>query len=401
MAHTGWNVLLIFLLFQGALSAHFNLPRVYEYWDEAFFLTASALSLVKGFGRKIYIIKNKANPVIPWILLVGIGLLGNVRFHYSSSYGAVVRDIVGFLKFPITFYAVRRLGWDGKAAEALQNKGFLALKFLTVIICILGVLSQFYDWGMTQTVMRYGILPYRFLFSHPTDLVYAASAMLCLFCADEKQGEYWGYHLMLIATIILTMRTKGLAFAAVYIFMKYGGAWLKKYKILYLTGIFLIAFAAGYSKLQVYASWSSSGREVLWTGAFTLMRICFPIGSGFATYASHLSGRYRSLVYNFIYSYDFWTSEGGASSVLGDTGFPYYMGQFGIMGLLILAKAVLQIFRTWNPENGEGNYRGLAENLLSAYIAISLTTEALLITYGVELAVILAVIIKTDEMGRT
>lgn len=404
MATLGWSFFMLFLIFEGILEKQFDLPRIYSYWDEAFFLGAMLtyfLGAIKINHGKLSLKKEHLNFILPWILLVAVGLLGNYFFHYVSYREAILRDIVGFLKFPLTFYVFRNLEWDRGIAKSLQKQGLTWLKWCAVIIFICGILSQFYGWGgMLQQSVRSNISPYQFLFNHPTALVFASVVMLCLFCADEGRKKYFVYTVMLMLTIVLTMRTKGIAFVVVYIFMRYGSSWLKKYKILYLFGIVLLAFVAGYSKLQLYASWSSSGREVLWIGSLTLVKMCFPIGSGFGTYASHLSGKYSSQIYDFINSSDFWTWNGEATSALGDTGFPYYIGQFGFIGLILLGIAVLRFLRIWHSRQEEMIYRGLAEDLLLVYIAIALTSEATLITYGYQLAVVLSVLIKLDAKPK-
>ena len=244
---------------------------------------------------------------------------------------------------------------------------------------------------MSQSSIRGGIHPYQFLFNHPTALVFAAVVSICLLNATEKNNENIFYLLTLSLIIILSMRTKGIAFVAVFIFMKYGGIWLKRVKILYGFGICVAILAASYSKLMMYASWSDSGREMLYVGAFDLMVRCFPFGSGFGTYASHLSGRYQSGVYSFIYHYQFWNSDGTATAVLGDAGIPYYIGQFGFIGVFLMIFAVYRMLKVIVVRIKGNN---LSLFLLWIYLAIALTSEAILITYGIELAVILAVVFR-------
>lgn len=402
MLNFAWILFMIFLLFQGALSSQLIMPSFYGYWDEIFWMLLLALYIYSECNeslhrRKIVYKKNIARLIMPWVAVVVVGLLGNVSFHYVSS-PAIIRDVIGFLKFPMTFYAIRGLGLDEKIAKAMRSNGLVIMKVITIMIFIFGVLSLRYDLGMTQEGLRHGISPYQFVFNHPTALVSTSVMILCLFCADEHRKNYFAYNIMLILIIVLSMRTKGLAFIAVYIFMRYSHSWLRKYKIIYWMAIFALVVAASYSKLQLYMSWSSSGREILWRGAFTLLIMCFPIGSGFGTYASHVSGRFRSQVYNFINHYDLWRSDGTASAVMGDTGFPYYIGQFGFVGMIFLVIAVWRMIGLWHSKSNRKLHRGLAEDLLLMYLAIALTSESILITYGFEYAVVLAVLLRLDEM---
>lgn len=395
VANIGWSLFLIFIIYQNILSTQFNMPGIYGYWDELLFLIFVSIALFKwarvgNFKLRISNLKN----IIPWIMLIFVGLIGNFLYGYAQTPQAIVRDIIGCMKFPIGFYAVKAIGIDYKIVNALKKNGVKWIKYFTIIIFLLGVMSLFFDIGLSQGSIRGGIHPYQFLFNHPTALVFASVIPICLLTSTERKNENFFYLAILSLTILLTMRTKGLAFVAVFIFMKYGGKWLKKVKILYWLGIGVVILAASYSQLMTYAAWTDSGREVLYVGAFELLAKCFPLGSGFGAYASHLSGRYRSGVYDFIYHYQFWNADGTATNVLGDTGYPYYIGQFGVIGIILIAYGVYRLLKA-NRISFRYDFSSI---LLLIYIGISLTSEAVLITYGTELGIILAITTRMNRM---
>lgn len=395
VANIGWSLFLIFIIYQNILSTQFNMPGIYGYWDELLFLIFVFIALFKwarvgNFKLRISSLKN----IIPWIMLIFVGLIGNFLYGYAQTPQAIVRDIIGCMKFPIGFYAVKVTGIDYQIAKAFKRNGVKWIKSLTIIIFLFGVISLFFDIGLSQSSIRGGIHPYQFLFNHPTALVFASVIPICLLTSIERKNENFFYFTILSITILLTMRTKGLAFIAVFIFMRYGGKWLKKAKILYWFGIGVVILAASYSQLMMYASWTDSGREVLYVGAFELLAKCFPFGSGFGTYASHLSGRYRSGVYDFIYHYQFWNADGTVTNVLGDTGYPYYIGQFGLIGIILIAYGVYNLLKA-NRISFRCDFSSI---LLLIYIGISLTSEAILITYGTELGIILAITMRMNKI---
>jgi hypothetical protein len=389
------SLFVIFLLFQGILPS-------YAYWDEMFFagliLIWMALSVRRSGNKGFAVSKSFVKLALPWIGLVFTGLLGNGIFGYALYGQAIVRDIVAVLKFPFTFLLFREMGWDEKIAASLQKKGFRMLKAITVFVFVCGIISLFTDIGMSQTYeVRHGVYSYQFWFGHPTAMVTAGVMMTCLFCADEERENASVPIWMLLISILFCMRTKGFAFIAVFVFIRYGTKWLKKVKIFYWTGIFGVALVAGYAKLQLVASFSASAREVLWAGSFELLYKCFPIGSGLGTYASHISGKFVSAVYSFIWSNEFF-SGGQPRAVLGDTGYPYYIGEFGLAGvvlLMVFAKRLLRIYKS-----KEKHYKGLAADSLLAYIAIALTAESVLLNVGYEMGVILAVVLAIDRMNE-
>lgn len=191
---------------------------------------------------------------------------------------------------------------------------------------------------------------------------------------------------MNLITIALTMRTKGFAVIAIYLFLKFTKNWSERFKILYWIGIIFIGLFASYTKLLEYSSYSTSAREVFYTGSFQLMKMCFPFGSGFATFASHLSWKYDSNVYDFIYI-PLYDSE-YSTLVFGDTGFPYYIGQFGFFGVILVIIFCKKLVNTLNENI---NYK-LPINLLFIYIMIGLTSETILLNNGLELAFIIAIV---------
>lgn len=396
MTMAGWGLFLVFLVYQQILVGQFNMPQIYGYWDELFFLFLIGLSLfkwVKIDGCKIKLV-DLLN-ISPWIFLILIGIIGNCLYKYALNFQPIVRDIIGCMKFSLGFYACRCIKIDQRIALSFKRKTIGWIKLIAVVICVCGFLSLFIDIGMSQASVRGGIHPYMFLFSHPTALVYSSVVVICLLNASERNNDQTLYIALLSAVIILTMRTKGIAFVAAFVFMRYSRKWMRNVKYLYWLGAIIAIFSASYSQLQMYVSWSDSGREVLYIGAFNLLFKCFPFGSGFGTYASHISGRYISGVYDFIYHYQFWNNDGGATAVLGDAGYPYYIGQFGVLGITLVIYGLYRLIK--KNVLADKKYRFSAV-LLLIYIGIALTSEAILITYGLELGILLAVLIRLEDM---
>ena len=215
-------------------------------------------------------------------------------------------------------------------------------------------------------------------------------SMVLILALFEYKKEYIKnvnvYEIFIAVIVFLTMRTKAIAFLAGFFLIKFFGEFFKKHKKISLAIMFLVLFAIAYSKIALYASFSYSTREVLYRGCLTIITKCFPIGTGFATYASHISGIYISKVYDFIdVGYVFRT---GYLAQLGDVGYPYYIGQFGFLGLIcliILVKKIIDICLVDN-ENKMPIYT------LLLYILIALTTESTVLNFGSEIAIILAII---------
>ena len=76
-----------------------------------------------------------------------------------------------------------------------------------------------------------------------------------------------------------------------------------------------------------------------------LFKDYFPIGSGFASFASHISGKYFSGVYNVIHIAGLYSADGQISPDVGDAGIPYYLGQFGFIGMIFIGILIYMMIK--------------------------------------------------------
>lgn len=376
------TLFILFILFQNII-IHY-LPSVTSYWDEAMCLVLGFLLFIGAKG-KLY--KSDFACITLLFCVIIIGVIGNVTFSYQKSYSAIIRDIVGFIKFPLVFIALYRMKVGYKLSKRLLTI-IPFLKLIEKIILVFGILSLFINIGMSQSEIRNAIHPYMFLYTHPTYLTTGSISILCLLNAAQEASIK--DDIIILSNIALAMRTKGLVFIAVYIFLKYGSKWLRKIKVFYWAAIMTIIFIVAQSKLQLYASFSGSPRESLYAGAITLAQTYFPIGTGFATYASHISGKYFSEVYNFIHISGLYTALGEISPDIGDAGIPYYVGQFGILGIALIGILIYKMIRMsfFNLDQT----RKIGVIALWMMIAVSIPTEAILINNGAEIGFTMAMV---------
>jgi hypothetical protein len=385
--------LYLFLIFNGAIFNLAPLPDFCGLWDEAITVLLILLSFFKLIktNKGCFLLNNDFHFLTPWLIIVITGVISNLIWGYAGSWQAVIRDMVGFLKFPICFIAIRFLGYDKKIRCFLENKGFKVLKVIIIVIFAFGVVSLFKDIGLSQSYeIRHGIYSYQFLFNHPNSLGLVMVLLLCLIDSFENKHNF-NYIIMCLGTLVLTMRTKIFAFVAVFIYVKYGEKWSKKYKAIFWLSAICLILLVSYGKLSVVMKWTESGRMSFWTESFNLAEKCFPLGSGFGTFASHVSGKYGSKLYSFIHIKEIFDAKGNPTAVLGDTGYPYYIAQFGVIGIMLLALSLKNLMKIINNKmNGSAL-------LLLIYLGIALTGESTLLNAGVEIAVTLAVIIAKNN----
>lgn len=377
-------LIVFFILFQNILLRPFSAFGVINYWDEAAFMLV-ALWYIVGLVRR----RMDRDEAVYLLVLIGfclVGLAGDLFFGFQPSVNAIVRDIVGFLKFPLSLLAFYHISLTDRLADGLCRLMPL-LRVLVWVILFFGVVSLFFDLGMSQPEYRAGVHPYMFLYTHPT---YLTTSMICLLCLFNATGDATPvYDFALLSIIILGLRTKGLVFVAVYLFMKYAAHWFKHIRLLYFGGIALMVAAVSYNKMALYASFSNSPRESMYGGALRLIGMCFPLGSGFGSFASSVSGDFLSRVYEVIPIAGMYESDGSVSVVIGDAGLAYYLGQFGLLGIVLFGLLTYCVLRlTTRDLLPERRFPVMA---LWMMIAITLTTEMLLVGNGFEMAMLLAV----------
>ena len=385
------NLGLIYILFSNILFSIFEFPQIISYWDEIIEIIVIMIGilLLKSKIQKKYFIS-----ILIIVIILICGLVGNIIFNYVQIEKYIFRDVLGFLKFPITFLILKTYNFDETISKYIDEKFIYCMKFMIIVIFVFGVLSLFIDIGMSQNEIRHGIRPYQFLFSHPTYLVQVA--LFLLLFLDSSNKNNFIYSFMLLMIIVLTMRTKGIGVVAVYVFMKYAGIYFKKYKIICFIGGILVLYSSTIQKVQLYASYSSSPREALYKGSLFLANKLFPFGSGFASFASHISAKSNSKVYDYINIPYYWVENGNQYAVLGDAGFAYYIGQFGYFAFIAFLFFLYRLYKL-SLDNIQNKF---PIQILWLYVIIALTSESILINNGIELCfmfLILCGLIKKRE----
>lgn len=380
-----------FVIFQNIFLSF--LPRYFDYWDEIFTIICFFLyccSYINKVKRKNFLI------LLIFLFSILIGIFGNIVFGYQRSIDACFRDIVGFLKFPIVFLCMSRLQFS----DILVEKIYCILPFITFIIFIifvLGIVSLFFDIGLSQEEFRFGLHPYYFIFSHPTYLTTCFAFLLCLYFSSGTSNKYVEF--LLVFCIILAMRTKGIVFVSLYYFVKYFYSYFKSHNVIFIFLLLFVIIVASFYKILLYISFPGSPRESLYKGSIELFFNCFPLGSGFGTFASHLSGKFDSYVYNFIMIPDMYDQDGNLTPVIGDAGLPYYVGQFGLFGLIVIIFAYSKIFQS--SVHDLKFSKNMSVYLLWGLILITLPTEAILINDGAVIAIYLVILRKFEMLKNS
>lgn len=406
-------VIFLWLIFYDFIEA--NVPYV-NYWDEL----AACLVFCWGvydFRRHPELKKDERNNWIWLIALVVIGALGNV-FHPGLQENPVVflKDAVALCKFPLIFFLLERRSVSPEKRQEILTVAAKLSRWILAVMLVGVVVGRFVDLGFYTGEVR--ILPtFQFVFSHPTFFI-SSCVMLAAVLIGESIRKNRIFLLVDCLLIFMAQRSKGYIFLVFLLLVILLGEQLAA-RILKLVfgsetekvriGRLLLAAAAlvlavllvGGTRLkQTLDLGFPVPRTVLHMVGIQILVDFFPLGSGFGTFASYLSGRDYSNIYDLY----------GISNVIGmtreeynfisDVFWPYIYGQFGIFGLLIYVKIILTIFFR-QFRSGITDSARIAMAVVWIYALIASTSEAYFTNgTGVQMALLLTMFIGYGSLQQ-
>lgn len=349
-------IIYLFLLFA-------DIPETYipyfNYWDEVLVLVCLGLLIYRTIisGR---VKKNSGFHLIGIICIIVIGLIGNVLHPgIQEDKSAIFRDIFALLKFFIVIYTFENKRIDVYQQEALIKKLAKISKVLVYFTVALALvtypLNTLLYTGETRITKCF-----TFFFSHPTFFVSSYVMILAVLIADSINKNRFAIIADLLL-IFLAQRTKGYIVIAITVVMLiigeakarqlvrrvFSASRRKIGKQIALLGFFItIAWVIGKQKISLYLSWGlAAARPALYIVGLGIASDFFPFGSGFGTFATSISVRSYSNIYDMY----------GISGVLGlsrdyygfagDVFWPAIFGELGLIGFCIYVKSLISVVR--------------------------------------------------------
>lgn len=380
-----------FMLFNNCIS---GVLSIFNYSDEIITIILVLLTVYKAIKNKNNLLKlfsknsNEFKSIIFFLIFIIIGIISTIFLEYDIQIIPIIKDIFAFSKFFICYYC----------SLIVFNKEINAtylIKFSKIVIFILfflSIISQFIDIGMTHDV-RMGIKSFKFLFVHPTFLVFT---MVMLFCLVHLYKYSLKYELMIFFIIFMTQRTKGLLFVVGVLALIFILKYFKKIKIKHIVVLGGLVLLLSFNKIMTYISAAQfSARPLLYITAFQIMFNYFPLGTGFSSFGTYTSAEYYSPLY---YKYNLFYIEGlrpTSFGYIGDTFWPGLIGQFGAFGCISYITSLFYIFRSSieNITNNSRKYESIIYFwlyiILALFVETTLTNES-----GVFVAIFLVLIKK-------
>ena len=306
------------------------------------------LGMLKGRYNKIdWLI------ILASILLLFIGLLGNIIYKYRTDIYLISLDVLATFKGVFYYLGFKALQLSSRQSIRIIN-GAARLFFVLMIVLIpFALLNLVTDIGMGSEYV-FGIRAFKFVFSGAGNcslIFYVIISVIIFKTSIQKKYFLWD-KIYLVAALFLwtaTLRSRAIAFVVIFlalaIFVFYlNRKRLFKIRLWYVLLTAIVVLFIAYDKIILYFQNENTARYNLLYYGFVTLKNCFPIGSGFATYGSAVAADYYSPLY---WEYGFNNIHGlspGNTSFSSDGLWGEVLGQFGLLGTICFCFIFLAMF---------------------------------------------------------
>lgn len=388
--------LFYFMIFQNVLENYFN---VFGILDEAMSAVIVIIAIINILSsRKKYVIcKNNKKILVSVLALIIIGVIGNLKTDYQTIIPAL-KDAVCVFKGIITYVFIPLCLSNLKLDEYLtiinnHLKIITGLVFLTVVGNLLFDIFPYYE-------IRFGIKSQQIFFTHPTYLASFSVIIIILLSVNLREHkENKKYIILMLLVLASTLRFKSIAFIPIYMYLYYiVFIRQRKLQLLDIGILCVLGGALAISQVMEYFNNPDWARNVLTMNSLNIAKDNFPIGTGFGTYASWVSGESYSNIY---YDYNISTTWGISPDFyefIADTFWPMIIGQFGVLGLGIYIYILLRIYKNIMNNDNLDYYFGQILTLL--YLIILSMAEASFSGPIVVVYMALIAVLGNKKIGR-
>lgn len=296
-----------------------------------------------------------------FLITLGIFLLYLFYSFYigSNTKKAIISDFIIQFKPYLAFFAVYYL----KPTFTNNQKSLLRIICMAFwfLLLMLGI-SSLFIYKPIEHIMFHA--------SFFAACVIALS-VIYYYCGGDTKKDKWMFILMLSVGLFST-RSKFYGFYVLAVMLMFLSPHIKNIKINFktiLAGLIILAgiVLVGWQKLDLYFAISGDAEDIesgllarmmLYATSIDVLKDYFPLGSGFASFASYSSGVYYSPLYAKYGIDKIWGMNSTDYSYIADTYYPC-LAQFGVAGILlfcgffffIIRKAFLIFRGTEKPKN--------------------------------------------------
>lgn len=384
-------VVMYILIFQNALQMYL---KIFQYIDEVLALLGMGLIVYDIIKSKGKISKKDGIILLCLSILSVIGIYSVISYKYQNIKYSLI-DWLLVMKFFAVYFGTKIL---------TKNKGILLdsnliYKFIKyIVIILLATTIANYVFDLFPEEKRYGIMANRIFYGHPTYLAAASITLIVNIVLFSKKIKNI-YLVICFIILFSTLRSKAIAAGIVIlILIVYIHITSKKISLIKLGLLGIIAIMIALPQINFYfIGADNSARSDLMNTSIKIANDYFPIGTGFGTFGSFVSGENYSEIYEVYGIDDTFGLSKGNSTFLSDNFWPMIIGQFGYIGMILYLICIVCIFIDIQKSININKYVYMAKIGALTYLLISSIAEASFVNpIAIPLAVIIGLQINNN-----
>ena len=390
------SFIIVFLPVALALEMNYQAPFV-GYADEIF----SLIMLVHLCRLAMYRKLEKSDAAMLLILMVFtmIGMLSNLYSKLMTNLALIALDAFWQWKIFLGYMGAKYLMRYDRRGLTLRGLRPVA-KLLILSACVFGVLSFWFDLGMTDSI-RYGLPEFRFVFGNQGRYgIIVAVSLLIVLATEPRPKRRKLYILVAIADMIFS--TKGVVYVIIPIFLMLWFIFEKIEKtgeiktwivvLVVIVGVLVSSF-----QITTYLLDASAPRALLIRYGFVTANTYFPFGSGFGTYGSEIAAQYYSPLYMEYGWADKWMMGLKNGNALNDNHMATIIGESGYFGLVLFLMLFWIMFRQINQVRMTSQVKAMTMSLFICMMICFLATGIAKSSIGVMVFIALGVMVREYE----
>lgn len=379
-----------------------------NYYDEV--IAIVAFFFIIRYRKEWKVLESNYKKIMLCIsIILLIGCLSTIRYHIQPQFSGVWRDMLAVSKFPICYYAFSL--YAQHVNLSIINKKVVPIAKIFILVCFtLGVTTYVIKdhlEGILYHGERYGLPLYDMGFSHNTFLIAAIFMCLAVLIAEGvKKNAFFIF--FGVSCVFFTLRSKpmlAIAFLAFAWFIRRRKSIIRFTKtniVFYSTIIVILTYFLAASQIKTYVGYGeSAARGACYFYGVDIAHKFFPLGSGFCTFSSSLSGKYYSPLY---YDYNLSQMEGLTPenyNYAADTFWPNIYSQYGWIGLLFYFMMLFFMLRSIHKRFIPLSDQWVAGMFLLLYCFSAAFAEAIYTnSTAVDYALILTLFIGNNNENR-
>lgn len=363
-------LLIIFVLFVQPYVWQYediNVIKPFDYVDEILGVIA-ILYILRNFNL-LFSYEKKIIKLI--VLLLIVGFISTINAKIQTQIFPVCLDAFQCIKCFVVFIYANHIIYEMNDEDKINiikkvNHFLLPLIAVAFVFSIVNIVS---DIGM-HDVFRHGMRGFRFICrksgTFSDQYFYYLIFITIGYSISMHKKTYTVISVMAMITWMLTLRTRSIVYAPLFLIMYY---WIVvkgktlKIKVSSIALIAIIILLFGADKIEsTYGEDSTGPRNILLFYGIKLMQEYMPLGAGFGSYGTDVAAKfYSSLYYDFGF-HNLWGMGPDDNLFLHDNYWPAIMGQFGLCGVLIVVCIIFFM--------GVGYYRRYSNNNVGVTISI-------------------------------